>query len=171
MHSTLFFFLLGLKYSALFGQKRHNDRMSNKPSKIVYTARAEVTGGRSGQAHSFDPDLTLDMRMPPALGGPGGGANPEALFAMGYGACFQGALGLAAKEAGVDVSDSKVAVSVGIGPEGESFGITVDIRVLIPGLELSQAQALAERTHQLCPYSKAVAGNVPVLVLAVTDLS
>ena len=57
-------------------------------------------------------------------------------------------------------TDSKVAVSVGIGPEGESFGITVDIRVLIPGLELSQAQALVERTHQLCPYSKAVAGNV-----------
>ena len=90
---------------------------------------------------------------------------------MGYGACFQGALGLAAKEAGVDVSDSKVAVSVGIGPEGESFGITVDIRVLIPGLELSKSQALAERTHRLCPYSKAVAGNVPVSVLAVTDLS
>ena len=120
MRSTLFFFLLGLKYSALFGQKRHNGVMSNTPSKIVYTARAEVTGGRSGQAHSFDPDLTLDMRMPPALGGPGGGANPEALFAMGYGACFQGALGLAAKEAGVDVTDSKVAVSVGIGPEGVS---------------------------------------------------
>ncbi len=62
-------------------------------------------------------------------------------------------------------------MSVGIGPEGESFGITVDIRVLIPGLELSQAQALVERTHQLCPYSKAVAGNVPVSVSAVTDLS
>lgn len=135
--------------------------MSNTPSKIVYTARAEVTGGRSGQAHSFDPDLTLDMRMPPALGGPGGGANPEALFAMGYGACFQGALGLAAKEAGVDVSDSKVAVSVGIGPEGESFGITVDIRVLIPGLELSKPRHWPSVLINCAPIRRRLLGTFP----------
>lgn len=144
--------------------------MAQTPEKIVYTARAEVTGGRSGQAHSTDPDLTLDMRMPQALGGPGDGANPEQLFAMGFGACFQGALGLAAKEAGVDTSESRVAVSVGIGPEGESFGLVVDIRVLIPGMDVEKAQALVERTHELCPYSKATAGNIPVSVSAVSVL-
>ncbi len=144
--------------------------MEKTPSAIVYTAHARTTGGRAGQAVSTDPDLTLDMRMPQALGGPGGGANPEQLFAMGYGACFQGALGLAAKETGADVSGSEVAISVGLGPEGESFAIVVDIRVLIPGLPLDEAQKLVERTHQLCPYSKAVAGNVPVTVSAVEAL-
>ena len=140
--------------------------MTQIPSSIAYTANASTTGGRAGQAISTNPDLTLDMRMPVELGGPGGGANPEQLFAMGYGACFQGALGLAAKEAGVDVSASVVRTSVGIGPEGESFGLTVRIEVVVPGLELDQVQALADRTHELCPYSKATRGNIPVEVRA-----
>lgn len=144
--------------------------MTNTPDPVVYTAVARTTGGRAGQAVSTDPDLTLDMRMPTELGGPGGGANPEQLFAMGYGACFQGALGLAAKEAGVDTSDSVIRTSVGIGPEGESFALSVRIEVFIPSLPLDRVQALAERTHELCPYSKATRGNVPVEVVAVESL-
>ncbi|MGO3796533.1 MAG: organic hydroperoxide resistance protein [Pauljensenia sp.] len=144
--------------------------MENKPEKIVYTAVAESTGGRSGRAVSTDPDISLDLRTPKAMGGPGDGTNPEQLFAMGYGACFQGALGLAAKEAGVSVKDSVVRTSVGIGPEGESFAISVLLEVYIPDLPIEQVEELARRTHQLCPYSKATRGNVPVEVSAVESL-
>lgn len=144
--------------------------MENKPEKIVYTAVAESTGGRSGRAVSTDPDISVDLRAPKAMGGPGDGTNPEQLFAMGYGACFQGALGLAAKEAGVSVADSVVRTSVGIGPEGESFAISVLIEVFVPGLPVEEVKALAARTHQLCPYSKATRGNVPVEVTAVESL-
>lgn len=144
--------------------------MANTPESIVYTATARTTGGRAGKAVSTDPELNLDLRLPKAMGGDGKGTNPEQLFAVGYGACFQGALGLAGREVGVDVSQAEVATSVGIGPEGESFGLSVRIEVAIPGLPLDQAQALVERTHELCPYSKATRGNIPVEVLAVESL-
>lgn len=139
----------------------------NTPEKIVYTVTANTTGGRGGRAVTADPELALDMRMPPALGGKGDGANPEQLFAMGYGACFQGAMGLAAKEMGVSTADSVVRTRVGIGPEGDSFALAVDIEAVIPGVDLDLAQRLLERTHELCPYSKATRGNVPVTVKAV----
>lgn len=144
--------------------------MTNTPDSVVYQAVAEVTGGRGGHAHSHNPELELDLRVPTEMGGPGGGNNPEQLFAMGYGAYFQGALALAAKEVGADVSQSVVRSSVGIGPEGESFALTVKMEVYVPGLELDQVQALANRTHELCPYSKATRGNVPVEVVAVASL-
>ncbi len=139
----------------------------NTPNSIAYTVTAHTTGGRGGRAVTDDPALELDMRMPPELGGPGGGANPEQLFAMGYGACFQGAMGLAGKELGISTADSVVRTTVGIGPEGESFAISVDIRAVIPGVALEDAQRLLDRTHELCPYSKATRGNVPVVVTAV----
>lgn len=147
-----------------------NGEMTNTPDKIVYSVISDNTGGRGGEAVTTDPSLTLQMRAPVEMGGPGGGANPEQLFAMGYGACFQGALGLAAKGTDVDISESKVRVTVGIGPEGESFAIAVVIEVAIPGLKLDQVQQLADRTHELCPYSKATRGNVPVRVSAVESL-
>lgn len=138
--------------------------MTNTPEKIVYTARASVTGGRAGRATSEDGILDLDLTAPKETGGPGTGTNPEQLFAVGYGACFQGALGLAAKKAGVDVSESVLDIAVGLGPEGESLAISADITVTIPGVDDAKAQELVETAHQLCPYSKATRGNVPVTV-------
>lgn len=144
--------------------------MTDIPKKIVYEAQSHNTGGREGQAHSTDPSITLDMRVPVAMGGPGGGTNPEQLFAMGYGACFQGAMGLAAKEMNVNVDGSMVRATVGIGPEGDSFAIAVKMEVYIPGMSIDEMQKVADRTHQLCPYSKATRGNVPVEVVAVAAL-
>ncbi len=138
--------------------------MTNTPEKIVYTARASVTGGRQGHATSEDGVLDLSLTAPKETGGPGTGTNPEQLFAVGYGACFQGALGLVAKKAGVDASESKVDVAIGFGPEGESFAITADITATIPGIDDATAQELVEAAHQVCPYSKATRGNVPVTV-------
>lgn len=89
---------------------------------------------------------------------------------MGYGACFQGAMGLAAKQMGIDTADSVVRTTVGFGPEGESYAITATLEVFVPGVEVDRVQALADRAHELCPYSKATRGNVPVTVKAVPAL-
>ncbi|KQP65357.1 organic hydroperoxide resistance protein [Nocardioides sp. Leaf285] len=139
--------------------------MTNTPEKIVYTARASVTGGRQGRATSEDGVLDLSLTAPKETGGPGTGTNPEQLFAVGYGACFQGALTMVAKAHGVDASGSQLEIAVGFGPEGDSFAITADIEVTIPGVDDAKAQELVEAAHQVCPYSKATRGNVPVTVV------
>ena len=142
----------------------------NTPEKIVYTAVADNKGGRDGQAHTENPEMTLDVRPPKEMGGDGAGTNPEQLFAMGSGACFQGAMSLAATELDVNVDDSAVRAHVSIGPEGDSFAISVKIEVYIPGMSVDEMQKVADRTHELCPYSKATRGNVPVEVVAVPAL-
>jgi len=141
--------------------------MTNTPEKIVYTAHATTVGGRQGTAKTDDGLLDLTLTAPKELGGPGTGTNPEALFAAGYGACFTGAMALAGKELGIDTKTAQVRTHVGFGPEGESYSIIVDIEAVIPGVDLAKGQELLERTHQLCPYSKATRGNVPVTVKAV----
>ena len=138
------------------------------PEKIVYTARATSSGGRrQGHVRTDDGKLDLQLTAPKETGGPGTGVNPELLFASGYAACFQSALGLAAKAQDIDASDSLVTAEVGFGPEGESFGITVELKIAVPGLELATVQELADAAHQLCPYSKATRGNIPVTITAV----
>ena len=79
-------------------------------------------------------------------------------------------MGLSANDMGIDTKDSVVRTTIGLGPEGASFALTADIQVFIPGVELERAQALVERAHELCPYSKATRGNVPVTVTAVPSL-
>ncbi len=138
--------------------------MTNTPDKIVYTARATVTGGRSGRAASEDGVMDVALTAPKETGGPGTGTNPEQLFALGYGACFQGALGLVAGKRDIDTSGSTLDIAVGFGPEGESFAITADITATIPGVDDATAQELVEAAHEVCPYSKATRGNVPVTV-------
>jgi len=135
----------------------------NAPEKIVYTAKAEITGGRDGRGTTDAGMVDVNLRTPKEQGGPGGGANPEQLSAVGYGACFRSALDLAGKELDVDTTDAVVNSEVGIGKQGESFGLSVDI----PGVEQKTAQAVADRTHELCPYSKAIRGNIPVEITAV----
>jgi Ohr subfamily peroxiredoxin len=141
--------------------------MTQTPDTIVYTASATTTGGRQGHAASSDGVLELDLSAPKELGGSGTGTNPEQLFAAGYSACFNGALMLVARKAGVDATAAQVTAHIGFGPEGDSYAITADLEVSIPGVELAQVQQLADAAHQVCPYSKATRGNVPVTVLAV----
>ena len=141
--------------------------MTNTPEKIVYTAHATTIGGRQGSAKTDDGALDLTLTPPKEMGGPGTGVNPEQLFAAGYGACFTGALGLAGKEMGIDTKTAQVRTHVGFGPEGESYAITVEIEGIIADVDLDTAQKVLDRTHELCPYSKATRGNVPVTVKAV----
>jgi len=141
----------------------------NAPDTIVYTSRALSTGGgrRGGRSVSDDGQLDVTLQAPKEVGGPGGGTNPEQLFAVGYSACFNGALHAVAKKHGEDVTGAQTEVAIGFGPEGDSFGLTAEITVSVPGMDLVRIQELADATHRFCPYSKAISGNVPTTVTAV----
>ena len=130
----------------------------------LYTVTAQSTGdGRNGHTRSEDGILDIDMRLPKEMGGAGGAANPEMLFAAGYAACFHSALRLIAGQGKLDVTDSEVTATVGIGPlDSGGFGLTVELQVRTPKLDRPAAEALAAKAHEICPYSNATRGNIPV---------
>jgi osmotically inducible protein OsmC len=136
---------------------------------VLYTATAHATGdGRNGHARSDDGILDLDLRMPKEMGGAGGAANPEMLFAVGYAACFHSALKLVAGQDKLNVTGSEVSASVGIGQlDGGGFGLTVGLAVHTPNLDRPTAEALVAKAHEVCPYSNATRGNVPVSLAVV----
>ncbi|MEH0842400.1 organic hydroperoxide resistance protein [Micromonospora sp. CPCC 205711] len=131
---------------------------------VLYTASAQATGdGRDGHVRTSDGTLDLDLAIPKEMGGAGGAANPEQLFAAGYAACFHSALRLVARKAKADVSSSVVEAEVGIGPNGSGgFGLTVALVVDLPAVERAAAEQLVEAAHQVCPYSNATRGNIEV---------
>ncbi|MFF9266139.1 organic hydroperoxide resistance protein [Streptomyces longwoodensis] len=129
----------------------------------LYTAVATATHGREGRAVSSDGTLDLALAAPPELGGNGQGTNPEQLFAAGYAACFGSALGLVGRRAKVDVTDAAVTAEVGIGKQGEGFGLKVTLRVELPEtVDEATGRKLVEQAHQVCPYSNATRGNIEV---------
>ncbi|WP_280539792.1 organic hydroperoxide resistance protein [Chromohalobacter sp. 11-W] len=132
--------------------------------KVFYRAEATATGGRDGRATSSNDALDVKLSTPKELGGAGGdGTNPEQLFAAGYSACFIGALNLvASKEKAKLPDDTRIQGEVGIGPEGDGFGIAATLTVKLPGMDREQAEALVEKAHQVCPYSNATRGNIDV---------
>jgi osmotically inducible protein OsmC len=136
--------------------------------KALYTARASVIGGRDGHVRSSDGLLELDLRVPEAMGGAGGGTNPEELFAAGYAACFQSALGVVGRRQKVDTSGSTVTASVTIGTiDSGGYGLAVAIDVSLPGTEAAVASELVNAAHQVCPYSNATRGNIEVTLSVV----
>jgi len=140
--------------------------MTAELERIAYTASVTATGGRAGHARSTDGHIDLDLRPPQEMGGPGGATNPEQLFAAGYAACFQGALGVAGRRHKVDTSGSVVTCEVSIGPVGQAFGLAVTLDVEIPGVDEATCQKLADEAHEVCPYSNATRGNIDVQVRA-----
>lgn len=131
--------------------------------KELYTAEATVHGGRDGHGHSSDGILDLDIRPPAELGGAGGGTNPEQLFALGYAACFQSAMGVVGRRQGVDTSSSTVTAKVTLGTAGGgAYGIAVELEVSIPDTDRQTAQVLVDAAHAVCPYSNATRGNLDV---------
>ncbi|MDS1113329.1 organic hydroperoxide resistance protein [Gordonia westfalica] len=137
----------------------------------LYTAEALATGaGRNGHVRTTDGFVDTDLAIPREMGGAGGAANPELLFAAGYAACFHSALQAVAREAKATLGDSSVGAKVGIGPDEQGgFRLAVTLEVVIPDLPQDQAQALADRAHQVCPYSNATRGNIDVNVIVVDD--
>jgi len=138
--------------------------------KALYTAEALTTGdGRDGHARSSDGKVDLQLAIPKEMGGSGDGTNPEQLFAIGYAACFHSALRLVGRQEKTDVSDSAVGARVSIGQlDSGGFGLAVVLEVTLPNVDHATALRLAEKAHDVCPYSNATRGNVDV-DLVVTD--
>ncbi len=135
----------------------------------LYTAKAHVTGGRAeGHGRSDDGALKVDLRIPAAMGGPGGGTNPEELFAVGYAACFEGALGVVARRAKADPGDVAIDSEVSLSPDGKGgFLLSAALNVTLPGIaEQDTAIELVRAAHQVCPYSNATRGNIEVALTA-----
>jgi len=134
------------------------------PLRVLYTAEAMAVGGRDGHAKTSDGRLEVDLDVPSELGGSGGpGTNPEQLFACGYGACFHNALEGVARRAKVSIEGSSVTARVGFGPIGEGrFGLTVELRINLPGIDQTTAENLVAGAHDRCPYSNATRNNIPV---------
>ncbi|MFF7942604.1 organic hydroperoxide resistance protein [Nocardia gamkensis] len=139
--------------------------------RILYTAEALASGdGRDGHARTTDGKLDVNLSIPEEMGGNGEGTNPEQLFAAGYAACFHSALRLVGKQTSTNVDDSAVGAKVGIGPnDAGGFGLAVTLEVSLPHLSREDAQALADKAHQVCPYSNATRGNIDVQVLVADD--
>jgi osmotically inducible protein OsmC len=135
----------------------------------IYTARAHVTGGRAnGHGRTSDGQLEVDLRLPTEMGGQGDGTNPEELFAVGYAACFEGALGTVARRKKVDLGDvaidSKVML---VTTEDRGFTVAVDLDVNLPAIEdPAAAVEIVAAAHQVCPYSNATRGNIDVSLTA-----
>ncbi len=138
-------------------------------AKVLYTAQAHVTGGRE-QGHGVTSDGALDvqLRTPTEMGGAGGGTNPEQLFAVGYAACFEGALGVVGRREKVDLGEVSIESEVGlITTETRGFNVAVGLDVTLPGVtDADRAVAIVAAAHAVCPYSNATRGNVDVTLTA-----
>lgn len=139
-----------------------------KLEKVLYTAHASATGGRDGRAVTSDGQLDVKLAVPKEMGGAGNGLNPEQLFAAGYSTCFLGAIRFVAGQQKITVSpDAKIEGAVGIGQIPQGFGIQVELKISLPGMEKDAAQKLVEAAHQVCPYSNATRGNIDVNLVVV----
>ena len=130
--------------------------------KLHYTAKTHTTGGRDGASRSSDGRLDIKLSSP---GSSRVGTNPEQLFAAGWSACFEGAMGLAARKMKVTLpEDLAIDAEVDLGTTGDAYFIGARLNVSLPGLPRDTAQALVDAAHQTCPYSKATRGNIDVVI-------
>lgn len=133
-----------------------------KIDKVLYTARTHTTGGRDGASRSHDGRLDIRLSSP---GTSGLGTNPEQLFAAGWSACFEGAMGLAARNMNVVLpADLAIDAEVDLGMTGDAYFLQARLNVSLPGMERTIAQSIVDRAHQTCPYSKAVRGNIQAVI-------
>ncbi|OTA27378.1 Ohr subfamily peroxiredoxin [Alloscardovia macacae] len=140
---------------------------------VTYTAVADVTGGRSGHATTVSPAAEFDISAPVEMGGTGEGYNPEQLFAVGWGACYQGALMSAAREKRVNgmlMMKSRVRAHITLVKDDNGPHLSAKLEVFVPELSLDQVQELIDLADTICPYTKATAGNMPYEVVPVESL-
>jgi osmotically inducible protein OsmC len=134
-------------------------------AKVLFTAKVRTTGGREGAAHSSDGRLDIKLSPP---GAAGSGTNPEQLFAAGWSACFEGAMGIAARKAKVTLPpELAIDAEVDLCSADGAYFLKARLNVNLPGVEREVAQALVDAAHQTCPYSKAIRGNVDVVITLV----
>ena len=137
--------------------------------KVLYTATAKAHGGRDGVVETNDGVLKLNLSIPKSLGGPGksGATNPEQLFAAGYSACFESAIRFVARSEKVNLNELSVEAEVSLIPASVGFSLQVSLSAFFTGLEKMICENLVEKAHKICPYSKAIHGNVDVKISTV----
>jgi Ohr subfamily peroxiredoxin len=138
-------------------------------AKTIYTAEATVTGGRAeGHGATNDGALDVQLRTPAEMDGPGGGTNPEQLFAVGYAACFEGALGVVGRRERAEVGDVSIDSRVSlVTTEDHGFNIAVELGVTLPQVtDPEKAAQIVAAAHKVCPYSIATRGNIDVKLTA-----
>ena len=137
--------------------------------RVLYTAKATVTGGRAnGHGRTDDGLMDVQLRSPREMGGEGDGTNPEQLFAIGYAACFEGALGVVARRERVELGDVSIDSQVGlIAGDDRRFTVSVRLDVTLPQVkDADQAARIVAAAHDVCPYSNATRGNIEVILTA-----
>ena len=136
-------------------------------AKTIYTAEAHVTGGRE-HGHGVTNDGRLDVQLRPPTDDAEQGTNPEQLFAVGYAACFEGALGAVSRREKVELGDVAIDSSVSlITTEDRGYNVAVKLDVSLPDIsDAEQAKQIVAAAHKVCPYSNATRGNVDVELVA-----
>ena len=130
--------------------------------KVLYTGKTHTTGGRDGASRSSDGRLDIKLSTP---GSAGSGTNPEQLFAAGWSACFEGAMKIAADKMKVALpADLAIDAEVDLCVAGDAYFLQARLNVRLPGLERGVAQSLTDAADQTCPYSKAIRGNIDVVI-------
>jgi osmotically inducible protein OsmC len=135
-------------------------------NKVLHTSHATAQGGRNGHTRSDDGQVSVDLSVPKAMGGPGkpDTTTPEDLFAAGYAACLGGAIDYMANQLKIKPASVEVRTSVSIGNDATGFGLKVDHDIKVAGLSQADAEKIVKAGNDFCPYSKAVKGNVDVSV-------
>jgi lipoyl-dependent peroxiredoxin len=136
------------------------DQDTQTAGKVIYTAKVHTVGGReNGVARSLDGRLDVRLSLP---GSPRVGTNPEQLFAAGWSACFESAIGIAARKQNVTLPELTIDADVDLHLADGEYSLSARFDVSLPGLDRSIAQSLIDEAEQLCPYSKATEGNIDV---------
>lgn len=129
---------------------------------VLYTGKTHTVGGREGHTRSDDGQLDVAL-SPPGSRRPG--TNPEQLFAAGWSACFEGAMGIAARKRGISLpTDTAIDAEVDLGKVGEEYQLQARLNISLPGLPADQAKAIVDDAHATCPYSKLSRGNIDVQI-------
>lgn len=129
---------------------------------MAYVTKATTKGGREGRAVLADGGFGVAMAYPKEIGGNGEGTNPEQMFALGYSSCFSSAILAIGRKHNADVSKSSATAEVTLTKDEVSFALSVTMSVHLPGIEPALAETILHEAHEICPYSRATRGNVPV---------
>jgi Ohr subfamily peroxiredoxin len=124
-------------------------------AKTLFTGRTHSKSGREGFARSSDGFVDLKLSQPhPAA---------EQLFAAAWSACYMGAIEVAAGQRKIKLAGSpEVDAEIDLNNAGGSYFLRARLNVTVPGVDHAIAEELAAAAHGICPYSKAVHGNIEV---------
>jgi osmotically inducible protein OsmC len=135
----------------------------SETEKVVYTAKTHTSGGReNGASRSSDGRLDVQLSTP---GSARIGTNPEQLFAAGWSACFESAMGLVARKMKIALpAELAIDAEVDLNQGDGGYFLSARLNVSLPGVAREVAETLAREAHQVCPYSKATRGNIDVVI-------